>query len=160
MKYQEMVDRLEGIWITSSDTEISFDELLKTISKLDCEIYVGADSNPSRLPYILAVSIAIIKKNEFAKYFYVRWKPWGNEKPSIRDRLVSEVVTSCHVASRMKDVMPNRRINVHADVNPSLKTMSGKYSSELKSMIESYGFAAKIKPDSWAASWLADKLAG
>ena len=160
MNFQQITQTLDGQWTTCSDNLISFDDILDVIACSDCDIYVGADSNPSRTPYVLAVSVAIVKKGLFAKYFYVRLKPWENEKkPAIRERLELEVVASCHVAMKIKERLPNRDINVHADVNPSIKTVSGKYSKQLKNMILSYGFSAEIKPDSWAASWLADRLA-
>ena len=159
MRYQQLTEDLEGEWVTCSEKKINFDEILNVISKSDCDIYVGADSNPSKIPHILAVSVAIIKKGHFAKYFYVRLKPWNEKKPTIRSRLELEVIASCHVATKIREKIPGRDINVHADLNPSIETVSGKYSKQLKSLIISYGFLAKIKPDSWAASWLADRLA-
>lgn len=160
MKYQQLTKELERNWITCSNNVIDFSEILNVISKSDCDIYVGADSNPSKIPHVLAVSIAIIKKGHFAKYFYVRLRPWSDKKPAIRSRLELEVVASCHVAMKIREKLPHREINVHADLNPSIETVSGKYSKQLKSLILSYGFLAEIKPDSWAASWLADRLAG
>ena len=103
LKYHEMVKKLNGAWISSSDVEVDFSEIIKMIKETNCEVYVGSDSNPSKIPHTLAVSIAVIKKRHFAKYFYVRWNPWGTKKPDMRTRLVDEVVTSCHVAMKIKN---------------------------------------------------------
>ena len=160
LQYNKANEVLNKNWTTSSGVDISFCNIIKTISKSNCEIYVGADSNPSRIPMILAVSVAIIKKGEFAKFYYVRSKPWNDTKPALQQRLQDEVAVACCVADEIRKALPNREIVVHADINPDISTASGKYAKQLKSYITGFGFAATIKPTSWAASSIADKFAG
>lgn len=147
-------------WNSGSGHVIDFDEIIKQISDNDCDVFVGADSNPSRLPFVMAVSIAIIKKGEFAKYFYFKFEPWSKNKPSLQRRLQDEVVLSCYVANEIRSIVPNKNICVHADINPDSKTASGKFAKQLKNYIVGFGFPAEIKPMSWAASCIADKCAG
>jgi len=161
LQYNEMNTNLfNKRWTSSSDIKVDFQDIVDVISESNCEIYVGADSNPSRIPMILAVSIAIIKKGEFAKFYYLRLKPWKNTKPALQQRLQDEVSFSCCVANKIREHLPLREIIVHADINPDISTASGKYAKQLKNYISGYGFTAIIKPTSWAASSIADKFAG
>ena len=159
LQYSDLQQLLQKKWTCGSGDQITIKEILNTISKSDCEIYVGSDSNPSRLPFVLAVSIAIIKKNEFAKYYYVRLKPWDKNKPQLQQRLQDEVAASCFIASEIREFLPDRKIMVHADINPDNRTASGKYAKQLKNYITGYGFIPTIKPMSWAASCIADRCA-
>ena len=154
MQYSDVTE-----WFSSVGEEISIDDICKIILETDCDIYVGADSNPSKIPFVLAVSIAIIKKNKFSKYYYVKLKPWKDKKPGLQKRLYDEVLIACFVALKIRNRFPAKKIIVHADINPDFKTASGKYAKQLKNIIMAYGFDAIIKPESWAASSIADKHA-
>ena len=158
--YNDLPKLLKGNWTCSSGKKIEFSDILEQISMLDCDIYVGADSIPSRLPFVMAVSIAVVKSGEYARYFYTRSKPWKNRKPELRQRLEDEVTFSCFVANEIREALPDRKIIVHADVNPDTRTASGKFAKQLEKYIIGYGFIATIKPLSWAASCIADKYAG
>ena len=160
LQYVKIDPLLKNNWTDSSGNKISFTEIVDEISGLDCEIYVGSDSNPSRLPIVLAVSIVIIKRGEFAKYFFYRLKPWESSKPSLRQRLQNEVEYSCYIANEIRELLPDREIIVHADVNSDFSTASGKFANSLKNFIVAFGFSANIKPKSWAASCVADRCAG
>jgi len=146
-------------WKTCSGKVTTFTEIIELIQGTNCDIYVGTDSNPSRVPNILAASIAIVKKNEFARYFYCKNSPWKNKIPSLAERLNSEVVLSCYIAAKIREYVPEYNIIVHADVNPNPLTPSGKYAVQFKRYIKAFGFDAFIKPLSWAASSIADKYA-
>tara|TARA_Y100001970_G_C14171147_1_gene824236 strand:- start:1124 stop:1609 length:486 start_codon:yes stop_codon:yes gene_type:complete len=159
LQYNDFERLLDKHWNSSSGEPICIKEILSTISKNECEIYVGSDTNPARIPIVLAVSIAIIKKGEFAKFYYVKLKPWKDKRPSLQQRLQSEVAASCFIANEIREFLPDRQITVHADINPDLKTASGKYAKQLKNYIAGYGFIPIIKPMSWAASCIADRYA-
>lgn len=160
MNYSDLSVLNENEWTDSSGNKISFQSIVKEIDSLDCEIYVGADSNPARIPMVLAVSVVIIKRNEFARYFFFRMKPWDDRRPQLRMRLQDEVICSCYVASQIREMLPDREIIVHADINPDQRTASGKFANSLKNYITAFGFPSNIKPTSWAASCVADKCAG
>jgi predicted RNase H-related nuclease YkuK (DUF458 family) len=159
LQYNEIEDIVNKVWFTAGGEVISFIEILDIIKESDCEIYVGADSNPSRIPIVVATSVAIIKKKDFAKYYYIKSKPWNRNVPKLHERLQHEVVVACCVANKIREVLPNRKIIVHADINPDTKTASGRYAAQLKNYIIGFGFTAIIKPMSWAASCIADKHA-
>lgn len=160
MQYNDLNLLLERSWSNPVDNEVSLEEIYKVISETDCSIYVGADSNPSRLPVVMATSIALWKKNEYARFFYIKSKPWNKNKPTLQQRLQGEVVTACFVANEIRTLFPDREIIVHADINPDHRTPSGKFAKQLQNYITGFGFQATIKPMSWAASCIADKYAG
>ena len=159
MQYSDLDVLLKKPWNNPDGKQFSIQEIFDVISKADCGIYVGSDSNPSRLPVVMATSIALWKRNEYAQYFYVKSKPWDDKKPTLQQRLQHEVVSACHIANEIRALFPDREIIVHADVNPDHKTASGKFAKQLKNYIIGYGFQATIKPMSWAASCIADKYA-
>ena len=159
MQYNDLDYLLEKQWNDPAGKKVTIADILKEISSTDCAVYVGSDTNPSRVPVVMATSIALWKRNEYAKYFYIRSRPWNDVKPSLQQRLQHEVVTACYIANQIRESFPNREIIVHADINPDFKTPSGKFAKQLKNYIIGYGFQATIKPMSWAASCIADKYA-
>jgi len=160
LQYNDLELLLDKEWMCPTGANVNIKEIFELIAAKDCEIYVGADTNPSRIPVVMAISIALLKHNEYAKYFYIRLKPWQNKKPTLQQRLQHEVVAACYVANQIREVLPHRKIIVHADINPDIRTPSGKFAKQLKNYIVGYGFGAAIKPMSWAASCIADKYAG
>lgn len=159
MQYNDLNFLLNKTWSCASGDKVNIEEIFDIISNTDCTIYVGSDSNPARVPVVMATSIALWKRNEYAKYFYIKSKPWLNKKPTLQQRLQHEVVTACYIANEIRASFPHREISVHADINPDYKTPSGKFAKQLKNYIIGYGFQATIKPMSWAASCIADKHA-
>ena len=76
---------------------------------------------------------------------------------NLRQRLLMEAMRSLEVAWYMDKLIPRESIiGIHLDVNQNLKFKSGKYKDELIGLIVGQGFKALVKPDSWAASTVAD----
>lgn len=76
---------------------------------------------------------------------------------SLRQRLVLEAMRSLDVAWYLAKRIPNEQIiGIHLDVNNNLKFKSGQYKDELVGLIMAQGFRALVKPDSWAATNVAD----
>ena len=76
----------------------------------------------------------------------------------LRQRLLMEAMRSLEVAwYTSKKIPANSVIEVHLDVNPSLKYKSGQYRDELVGLVAAQGFAVAVKPMSFAASKCADK---
>jgi predicted RNase H-related nuclease YkuK (DUF458 family) len=77
---------------------------------------------------------------------------------ALRQRLLMEAMRSLEVAWYLdKRVSKENIIEVHLDVNRSLKYKSGKYKDELVGLIMGQGFKCLVKPDSFAASIAADR---
>lgn len=76
---------------------------------------------------------------------------------SLRQRLLSEAMRSLEVAWYLDKRVPSKSIiGIHLDVNSNLKYKSGQYKDELVGLIMGQGYSALIKPNSWAASKVAD----
>jgi len=76
---------------------------------------------------------------------------------SLRQRLLMEAMLSLEVAWFLDKRVPRSSIiGIHLDVNRNLKFKSGQYKDELVGLIMAQGFPCLIKPDSWAASSVAD----
>ena len=80
------------------------------------------------------------------------------DKTRLRQRLLLEAMRSLEVAWHLDSKINNKSIiQVHLDVNPNLKWRSSKYKEELVGLVAAQGFQYVIKPDSFAASGVADK---
>jgi len=77
---------------------------------------------------------------------------------SLRQRLILEAMRSLEVAWHIDSKVSSKNIiEIHLDVNPSLKFRSGQYKEELVGLVAGQGYKAIIKPDAWAASGVADR---
>ena len=76
----------------------------------------------------------------------------------LEDRLLSEVYHSVIIADQIRQTKPSLQINVHADIASNAKHRSNKVAKIAQSYISGMGFLPTIKPDSWAAGTIADKL--
>jgi len=75
----------------------------------------------------------------------------------LRQRLLMEAMLSLEVAWFLDKRIPRDSIvGIHLDVNRNLKFKSGLYKDELVGLVMAQGFRALVKPDSWAASSVAD----
>ena len=113
LQYSDLEQLLTRSWSCPSGEQVDIDEIFDIISKADCNIYIGSDSNPSKLPVIMATSIALWKRNEHAQYFYIKSRPWMDKKPTLQQRLQHEVVSACHIANEIRSSFPNREIIVY-----------------------------------------------
>lgn len=71
-------------------------------------------------------------------------------------RLMMEVQYALQAFYAIEDVVGNRRLEVHLDVNPDPRFASNKVTSEALGWVRGLGIEAKIKPDSFAATTAAD----
>ena len=77
----------------------------------------------------------------------------------LRQRLLQEVYYAAEVGEELKDAVGDRKFEVHLDINPSERWASNKVLNEAKGIIRAYGLEPVVKPDSLAASSVADKVA-
>jgi len=74
---------------------------------------------------------------------------------SLRQRLWDEAWRSLQIAMQVPD---NVDTTIHIDANAQQRYMSSKYLQELVGLVVGQGFKALWKPDSWAASTVADHI--
>ena len=89
-------------------------------------------------------------------YFYNKER--FNESSRFYNRLLREVEKSINIAIKITEVCPNINLEVHLDVSPEEKN---EKSSQMAKMLIGYttgsGFKCKVKPESFAATAVADR---
>lgn len=142
-------------------------EFLKKQSK-ETKIYIGADServcidkNKWVIDYTLAIVIHI-DQNKGCKVFgeVQREKDYGYDnisKPRIR--LMNEVYKLAELYLSLGDILEDRDVEIHLDINPVDKYGSSCVIAEATGFIKGVcQVTPKVKPFAWAATTCADRI--
>jgi predicted RNase H-related nuclease YkuK (DUF458 family) len=132
------------------------------------------DSSPQSSVYIGCDSIRFRKNKQwYAKYSTVVIVHMDSKKGcrlfhesidmpdygNLKQRLLTEVNYAVAAATEIIDVLGDRHMEVHLDINPSPKHKSSIAVKEALGWVKgSLGIDAKIKPDSFAATHAADHV--
>lgn len=152
-------------WFSASGNLVSVNDIIEDIkitnnSNKLFEIHVGTDSDPHGNKYANATGIAIRFPGSGCRYYWTRTYLDPYTHSSLIIRLNAEVTQTIFIADALRRKLNNLYpITVHIDCNPDPKHSSGKYIKQLKSYAVGMGFDVVVKPDSWAASCIADKHA-
>lgn len=122
-------------------------------------VYIGCDSRriPSKKKALFSTVIVLhLDSSRGCKLFHNQTSlpDYGN----LRTRLLAEVQLAIEAFSAVEDVIGNRKVEVHLDVNPDPKHGSNVVTAEALGWVRSMGINAMIKPNSFAASTAADHL--
>lgn len=125
--------------------------------RAEYKLIVGSDSQ-SRDQICFVTAVVIHRLGKGGRYFYTRMNV--KKMPSLRQRIFYEAHLSLDVASRLaaeisKNGHSDLNVEIHLDVGRNGETRS--MIRELIQEIVGNGFAAKIKPDAYGASQVADK---
>jgi hypothetical protein len=129
------------------------------------EVIVGCDSPSSDKPFFPIAIVVLrigaggrffLKKMKYDDNFLKKFKFWKN-------RILQEVYLSCELAISLREVLKNENKlglkyefqYIHADVGEKGKTK--EMVKEVVGLIKSNGFEPRIKPQSFAASVIADR---
>ena len=132
------------------------------------DIVVGCDSSSEEEP-TFPLAIVVLKKGEGGRFFLKRIKySQGRKFYGWKQRILNEVLLSCELALSLKEKLAEQAQKnpqftnyqfryIHADVgeNGATKDMI----KEVTGLIRGNGFEPKIKPESFAASVVADRYA-
>ena len=135
--------------------ELARQEILK--SSPQSAIYIGCDSRrvPSKKKAIFSTVIVLhMDSKKGCKIFHFKQElpDFGN----LRARLMAEVQLALEAFYAIEDVVNNRKLEIHLDVNPDPKHASNIVTAEALGWVRGLGLQARIKPDSFAASTAAD----
>ena len=163
----------QGNFFNPTKGNLSFDGMLNEIflyireePKYDYEIIVGCDSSSSEEPSF-PIAIVILRKGAGGKFFLKKFKYHNRKFYNLHQRILEEVWLSCRLALKLRDVinervakMPNS-LNyefeyIHADVGVNGATRD--MIKEVVGLIKGNGFEAKIKPEAYVASIVADRF--
>ena len=120
-------------------------------------IYIGCDSLriPAKNKAVFSTVIVLHRDSKHGcKIFHnqVTIPDFGQMRP----RLMTEVQYALEAFYAIEDIVGDRRLEVHLDVNPDPKHASNAVTSEALGWVRSLGIEARIKPDSFAATTAAD----
>ena len=150
------------MWKTGNKVNINeaemFDRICNHIEQRG-KVVIGTDSMLTNNKFIFVNAICLIGKesNHHGKFFFSRYASKDEANKNLLVRLLKETTDSIELANKVKDKYPKANIEIHMDVNPSSKFLSGKYSSTVIGYILGCGYDYKIKPDAYAASAVADR---
>ena len=146
-------------------------EIIKYILKEpqeDYHIIVGCDSSSEKTP-VFPVVIVVRRMGRGGRFFVKKIRFQTEEKKfyNLHSRILQEVYLSCQVALDLEEeLLPSLGKNnlqprcqfryIHADVGGDKVTKA--MIKEVVNLIKSNGFDAKVKPESYAASSIADRF--
>ncbi len=138
-----------------------FAEIVAFVQEAPQDTYtliIGSDSQAREREVSFVTAIVVHRVGRGARYFYQR----HSHRPmtSLRQKIFYETSLSLALASRIAERLSengNSRLNVeiHLDIGQRGDTRS--LIREIVGMVTGSGFDAKIKPDSYGASTVADK---
>jgi len=118
-------------------------------------LHIGSDSQEIGDHTDYVTVIAALTPGRGGRVFYRRERERGSQ--SIAQRLFREAQLSIDVALELaREVTPE--ISVHVDANEDARHKSSNYVQALAGMVVGYGFRVRLKPESWCASHVADRL--
>lgn len=138
-----------------------FDAMIEYVRESPNDPYkliVGSDSQTREHEVCFVTAVVVHRVGKGARYFYQRQN--RRPLPSLRQRIFYETALSLALASQLAERLSRSgyaRLNVeiHLDIGNSGDTRG--LIREIVGMVTGSGFDAKIKPDSYGASTVADK---
>jgi predicted RNase H-related nuclease YkuK (DUF458 family) len=147
---------------------INIEEVQKYIESLSpqTKIYIGGDSERFKINGIwyadyATVIVVHIDGKHGCKVFgeIVRERDFDQKKAKPRMRLMTEVIKIAELYLKLKDVLEDRDVEVHIDINPDEHYGSSCVISEAVGYIRGMcNVIPLVKPNAWAASTCADRL--
>ena len=130
------------------------------------EIIVGCDSSATEDP-TFPVAIVVLRKGEGGRFFLRRIHYTTKKFYNLHDRILQEVLLSCELALWLRENFAARidkeevKIShalqyIHADVGENGPTRD--MLKEVVGLIRGNGFLPMVKPESFAASSVADRF--
>lgn len=148
--------------------EINLEEVKKFISEQSEEtrIYLGSDSERHKIngvwhaDYITAVVVHIDGEHGCKVFGEVkRERDYDQKKNKPSMRLMNEVYAVSELFQNLSDVLEDRYVEVHLDLNPDLRYGSSCVVQQAIGYIKgTCNITPMVKPNSWAASHCADRL--
>lgn len=123
------------------------------------KLIIGTDSHPGLNESVFVTAIVIYRVGHGGRYFYHKKKV--EMKSGFKKRIFHEVSRSLTVASKLTELLSNDNesllldIEIHIDVGQN--GSSSEIIKEVVGMVIGSGYDAMIKPDSYAASNVADR---
>jgi hypothetical protein len=150
------------MWYTGSGNVIEYEQivtLVKEHSRNNGSVFIGTDSFLKSDSCVFSTAICLhgADGQRGGRYFIRRNKLKSGHIP-LAARMTEEVHRSVEAGMKLVEQGVNVRIEIHIDVSgPNASAATSKYSDMLTGYAKGAGFDAKVKPNSWASSAIADK---
>lgn len=118
------------------------------------DIVVGCDSSSGQEPYF-PVAVVVLRKGEGGRFFLKKIAYDDKKFYTWKTRILEEVMLSCELALLLRESFGDRVRYIHADIGEQGQTKD--MIKEVTGLIRGNGFEPKIKPESFAASCVADR---
>ena len=150
-------------WFTGTGERYSFEEVLEIIenhNNNNGSVSVGTDSFIKQEDCVFSTAICLYGADEQVggRYFVKRLVFKRKEYDTLLQRILAEVQKSVELGVKLLEFNPVLDIEIHLDISDSSK---GQGTSRFADMLIGYakgaGFNYKVKPDSFAATSVADK---
>ena len=163
-----------GHFFSPSKGNLSFNEVIKEIynyisgqPEFFYDIVVGCDSPSSDKPFF-PIAIVVLRTGAGGRFFLKKMHYPDNflkrfANINWKNRILQEVYLSCELALSLREILETENKSgikyqfeyIHADVGEHGKTK--EMVKEVVGLIRSNGFEPRIKPQSFAASVVADR---
>jgi predicted RNase H-related nuclease YkuK (DUF458 family) len=133
---------------------------------LETKVYLGADSERVNVggkwcvDYTMAVVVHIDGRHGCKVFGYVEREPdWDQKKNKPALRLMNEVYKVAHLFSELSEVLQDRHVEVHLDLNPQEHFASSQVVQQAVGYIRGVcNIDPQVKPQAFAATYAADRL--
>lgn len=138
-----------------------FSALIKEYAENNYEFYIGTDSqiieNYVNIVTVICPRLTVSETGRSSRIYYIKEKLNKDDCPNLRARMLLEAYRSIEMAMFI-DPFVKTKISIHLDIGSGQKSKTRLYEKELQYLVSSQGYECKIKPDSWAAAGVADRL--
>ncbi len=139
-------------------TRTALIDFLTTHIDMGGKLFVGCDSNiiSNICTYANVICLYNEDKRNGGRYFVRKLREPMKLSKYPHSRLMQEAQHAVEIALELSELFPSENIEIHLDVNSQKNQLSHSLADQLSGYAKSAGFECKIKPDSWAASGIAD----
>lgn len=153
---------MSNVWKNGKKDIVEYKDILSILENVskskNHKIIIGSDSFKLGYNFIFTKAICILNKDYYdRRYFYLRKKIKDDSYLDLSKRLFKETTDSIELALDIKNKFSDVNIEIHADINSQQNHLSSRYKNTIVGYIQGCGFKAKIKPDSFVASSIADQ---
>ena len=151
-------------YISPSRGRLDFDKMFSDIAEYinadaesEYDVIVGTDSQLGE-ETCFVTAVIVHRRGKGARYYYTRTRERVNR--SLRQRIFYETSLSLNLAGQLAERLAQNgyadlKVEIHLDVGENGRTRD--LIREVVGMVVGSGFDARIKPDSFGASTVADK---
>jgi predicted RNase H-related nuclease YkuK (DUF458 family) len=131
----------------------------------ETKVYLGGDSERFQIDGVWHadyINVVVVHKNgkNGCKVFggIVRERDYDQNKDKPRMRLMNEVMKTAQLYMDLADVLEDREVEIHLDINPNKEYGSSCVINEAVGYIRGMcNIVPLVKPNAWAASYCADR---